>query len=164
MTGFDYVVITILLISVLLGVWRGFACEVLSLVGWPLAFVLSSVYADNLARFIPLQQEALGVTVAYVLVFVAVMIMWSMLVWMLTKLLKTVGLGEMDKVFGGLFGILRGGLVVLALLWLCGVTDMPEKPFWREAMMSRALEDVALLTKTWLPDSIAHRIHYRIRS
>ncbi len=164
MTGFDYVVITILLISVLLGVWRGFACEVLSLVGWPLAFVLSSVYADNLARFIPLQQEALSVTVAYVLVFVAVMIMWSMLVWMLTKLLKTVGLGEMDKVFGGLFGILRGGLVVLVLVWLCGVTDMPEKPYWREAMMSRALEDVALLTKTWLPDSIAQRIHYRIRS
>jgi membrane protein required for colicin V production len=164
MTGFDYVVIAILLVSVLLGVWRGFACEVLSLIGWPLAFVLSNIYSDNFAWLLPMKLEALRATAAYVLMFVAVLIMWGVLVWMLTKLLKTIGLGQMDRALGGLFGILRGGFVVLALAWLSGVTDMPEKPFWREAMMSKTLEDVALLTKSWLPEGIAQRIHYRIRS
>jgi len=164
MTGFDFAVIAILLISVLLGLWRGLVCEVLSLVGWPLAFVLSNIYADNFARLLPMKQETLRATAAYVLMFFAVLIMWGVLVWMLSKLLKSIGLGPMDRTLGGLFGVLRGGLVVLALVWLAGVTDIPEQLFWRKAMMSKTLEDAALLTKAWLPDSVAQRIHYRIRS
>ncbi len=163
MTGFDLAAVAILLISALLGWWRGLVCEVLSLVGWPLAFVLSNIYADNVARLLPMQQEALRATAAYALMFVAVLIMWGVLVWLLTKLLKTIGLGQMDKTLGGLFGILRGGMIMLALVWLSGVTDIPEKRFWREAMMSKTLEDAALLSKVWLPDNIAERIHYRAR-
>jgi membrane protein required for colicin V production len=164
MTGFDFALIAILLLSVLLGVWRGLVSEVLSLLGWPLAFVLSNLYADNIARFLPLQQEILRTTAAYVLMFVVVLIMWGVLVWMLSKFLKSLGLGQMDRAFGGLFGVVRGGLMVLALVWLAGVTDVPEKPYWREAMMSKTLEDIALLTKGWLPGNIAQRIHYRNRS
>ena len=164
MTGFDFAVIAILLLSLSLGLWRGLVCEVLSLVGWPLAFVLSNIYADTFARFLPIKQEALRVPAAYVLMFVVVLIMWGVLVWVLTKLLKTIGLDQVDRALGGLFGILRGGLVVLALVWASGVTAMPEKPFWREAMMSKTLEDAALLAKAWLPDSMAQRIHYRNRS
>jgi membrane protein required for colicin V production len=164
MTGFDFAVIAILLVSVLLGLWRGLAVEVLSLVGWPLAFVLSNLYSDNFARFLPLKQETLRTTAAYVLMIAVVLIAWGVLVWVLSKMLKSIGLGRMDRTLGGLFGIVRGGLVVLALVWLAGVTDIPEKPFWRKAMMSKALEDAALMTKAWLPDNIAQRIHYRIRS
>ena len=111
-----------------------------------------------------MKQETLRATAAYVLMFFAVLIMWGVLVWMLSKLLKSIGLGPMDRTLGGLFGVLRGGLVVLALVWLAGVTDIPEQLFWRKAMMSKTLEDAALLTKAWLPDSVAQRIHYRIRS
>jgi membrane protein required for colicin V production len=164
MTGFDHVVISVLLASVLIGVWRGLVTEVLSLLGWPIAFLLSNIYSDNFAWLVPMKQEALRATAAYVLMFVGVLVIWGVLVWILNRLLKTAGLGQMDRILGGLFGIVRGGLVVLALVWLSGVTDMPEKPVWREAMTSKALEDVALLTKGWLPESIAHRIHYRIRS
>jgi membrane protein required for colicin V production len=164
MTGFDYAVIAILLVSVLLGVWRGFASEVLSLVGWPLAFLLSNLYADNFAMLLPMKQDALRATAAYVLMFVGVLIVWAVLVWLLSKLLKSIGLGKMDRMLGGFFGVVRGVLVLLALMWLSGVSDIPEKPYWREAMMSKALEDVALLTKVWLPENIAQRIHYRNRS
>lgn len=164
MTGFDYTVIAILLVSVSLGLWRGLVCEALSLLGWPLAFVLSNLYADDLARFLPMKQEELRTTVAYVLMFVAVLVATGVLIWLLAKMLKTIGVGQMDKVLGGLFGVVRGGLAVLALVWLAGVTDMPGKPYWRGATMSKTLEDVALLSKGWLPDSIAQRIHYRNRS
>ena len=165
MTGFDFAVIAILLISVLLGLWRGLVCEVLSLVGWPLAFVLSNIYADNFARLLPMKQETLRATAAYVLMFFAVLIMWGVLVWMLSTLLKgdRIGAGRIER-WGGLFGVLRGGLVVLALVWLAGLTGIPEQPFWRKAMMSKTLEDAALLTKAWLPDSISQRIHYGIRN
>jgi membrane protein required for colicin V production len=163
MTGFDFAVIAILLVSLLFGLWRGLLYEVLSLLGWPLAFMLSNMYAEGFAQHMPIQHEMLRTAGAYALVFVAVMIVWGILVWGLTKLLRAIGLGRLDRMLGGLFGVLRGVLVVLAVVWLAGMTDIPERPFWRDAQMSRGAEDVALLTKAWLPENIAQHIHYRAR-
>jgi membrane protein required for colicin V production len=163
MTGFDFAVIAILLVSLLFGLWRGLFYEILSLLGWPLAFMLSNMYAEGFARHIPIQHETLRTIGSYALVFIAVMIVWSMLVWGVTKLLRAIGLGKIDRMLGGLFGIFRGLLVVLVVVWLAGMTDIPQRPFWRDAQMSRGAEDVALLTKTWLPDNISQRIQYRAR-
>ena len=164
MTGFDFAVMAILLVSLLFGLWRGLVYEVLSLMGWPVAFVLSKLFAGSVAPMMPGTQETMRVTLAYAVVFVAALIMWGMLAWLLSKVVKAVGLGWLDRVLGGLFGVLRGGLVILVLVWLAGMTAVPEQPFWRDAQMSKTAEDAALLTKVWLPDNIAQRVRYRIRS
>ena len=173
MTGLDFAVIGIFLVSMLLGLWRGLIYEVMVLLGWPLAFVLSRLFVDDLVAvlpsmietsFSPTMQDLSFAAVSYVLVFIAVLIAWSMLTKLLSKLMKAAGAGWIDRIWGGLFGMLRGGLVVLAMAWLFGLTSIPSYPFWREAMLGRTLEDAALTTKIWLPDIIAQRISYGIRS
>ena len=164
MTGFDFVVIGILLLSALLGVWRGLIHELMALLGWPFAFVLCKLFAGDLAPLLPLKQETARIVGAYALVFIAALIVWSVLTMLLAKLLKVVGSNWSDRLLGGLFGVLRGGMVLLVLVWMVGLTNYFEKPFWRDALTSKTLEDTALLTKSWLPDSISQRIHYGIRN
>ena len=164
MTGFDFAILTILLVSLLLGLWRGLIYEVLSLAGWPIAFMLSKLFVNSIMPLLPLQQEAMRIAVAYIVVFAAALIVWGVLVWLLVRLVKAVMLGWLDSVMGGLFGVLRGGLVILALVWLAGLTHIPDRPFWHNAHTSKIAEDVALLTKAWLPDNIAQRIRYGVRS
>ena len=164
MTEFDIAVAAILVVSLLLGLWRGFIHEVLSLLGWPIAFMLSNMYAVSIAQLIPLAQEMLRLMVVYVRMFVTVLVVWSVLVTLLTKLLKAIGSGWSDRLLGGLFGVVRGALIVLVLVWLAGMTAIPEQLFWREAQMSKVAEDFALLTKSWLPDNIAQQVRYGIRS
>ncbi len=164
MSGFDFAVAGILLVSLLFGLWRGLVYEVLSLLGWPVAFVLSKLFAGNVAPMLPIEQEHVRVAVAYAVIFIAALIVWGVLAWLLSRLVKAVGLGWLDRMLGGLFGLLGGGLGGLALGWLggrAGLTDIPKQPFWRTAQTSKAAEDVALLTRSWLPDNIASRIHYR---
>jgi len=164
MTGFDFAVMAILLVSLSLGLWRGLVYEALSLAGWPVAFMLSRLLAGEIAPMLPLMQEAARIALAYAVVFIAALVAWAVLVWLFAKLVRALGLGWLDRALGGLFGALRGVLVVLALVWLAGLTAIPEQPFWRAAQTSKAAEDVALLTKAWLPDSIAQRIRYGVRS
>lgn len=164
MTGFDYTVIGIMLVSLSLGIWRGLVYEVLSLLGWPLAFMLSRQFAGSIESMLPVTNETARIALAYVLVFVAALIVWGILVWLFCKLVKAVGLGAFDSLLGGLFGLLRGILIILILVWLAGTSSIPEQPFWREAMFSKSAEDVALLTKIWLPDNISPRIHYGNRN
>jgi len=164
MNGLDFVVIGILLFSLLVGLWRGLIYEVLSLLGWPIAIVLSKLSAASIAPLLPITQEEMRVTVAYALVFIAVLIVWAIVARLIAKLLKAIGSDWADRAMGGLFGVLRGGLVVLVLVWLAGLTHVPEQAFWRGSLTGKTLEDIAILTKAWLPDSMAQRIHYRIRS
>jgi len=163
MTSFDLAVSVIVLLSLLFGLWRGLVYEVLSLVGWPLAFVASRIFAINVLPLMPEMQEQVRVVSAYLVIFIVVLIVWSILVRLLSKSIKAVGLGSLDRILGGLFGILRGGLVVLVIAWLAGLSKLPEQPFWREAQTSRFVEDVALLTKVWLPGNVARRIRYGMR-
>lgn len=163
MTLFDLIVIAVLLVSLLLGVWRGLVYEVLSLIGWPLAWLSSKLFADHVAPLLPGKQEALRVVAAYASVFVATLIIWGVLVWLLSKLIKKAGLGGVDRTLGGLFGLVRGVLLVLVLVWLAGMTVLPEQPDWREAQFSKFAEQVAVLTKNCLPDQLAQRIHYGTR-
>lgn len=164
MTAFDFALIGIMSISVLIGLWRGVVYEVFSLLGWPLAFVLSKYCAPQLAAMLPVNTEATRTALAYALVFIAALLVWAMLVWLLSRLIKAVGLGLVDGLLGALFGVLRGVLVVLALVWMAGMTHLPEQGFWRDAKFSSVAEEMALLTKLWLPDNIAQRIRYRAQS
>ncbi|MFA6970407.1 MAG: CvpA family protein [Gallionella sp.] len=164
MTGFDYAVIGIMLLSLSLGLWRGLVYEVLSLLGWPLAFLLSRQFAGTLEPLLPVSQEAARVALAYALVFIAALICWGMLVWLFARLVRAAGLGVLDSLLGSLFGLLRGVLIILILVWLAGASSIPEQGFWRDAKFGKPAEDVALLTKAVLPDDIARRIHYRNRN
>ena len=161
MTEFDYAVIGIMLVSLLLGVWRGLVYEVLSLLGWPLAFIASRQFANGIEPLLPVTQEFFRVAMAYALIFIAVLIVWGILVWLFCKLIKAAGLGALDSLLGSLFGLLRGAVVILVLVWLAGMTRIPEQEFWRNAYSSEAIEKAAMLAKTVLPDDISRRIRYR---
>jgi membrane protein required for colicin V production len=160
MNGLDFVVIGILLLSMLLGLWRGLLYEILSLLGWPIAIILSKLSATSVAPLIPISQEEMRVTAAYALVFVVALIAWGIVARLIAKLLKAIGSDWADRAMGGLFGVMRGVLIVLVLVWMAGLTSVPEQPFWRGSLTGSTLEKIALPTKTWLPVSIAQRIHY----
>lgn len=163
MTEFDYALIGIVSVSVVVGLWRGAVYEVLSFVGWPVAFLVSRYVAPQLSSALPLESEQTRVALSYVAVFFMVLLLWAMLAWLLSKLTKATGLGLIDGVLGAVFGVARGLLVVLALVWMAGMTHIPEQRFWREARFSGTVEVMALKTKLWLPDMIAQRIVFRVR-
>jgi membrane protein required for colicin V production len=51
-------------------------------------------------------------------------------------------------------------LLVMLLVLLAGFTDLPKKPFWREAWSSKPLQSVALLAKDFLPVNLAKKVSY----
>jgi len=163
MTGVDFAVAGVLFVSVLFGFWRGLIYEVMALLGWPIAFLASKLFAGEFTSWWPAMQAPFRVAASYAVVFIVVLIAWAVLTRLVSKLIKVVGAAWVDRVLGGLFGIIRGVFVVLILVWVVGLTNFSEHKYWREAIISKSLEDVALLTKSWLPDIVAQRIHYENR-
>ena len=162
MTIVDIVVLAIIGISIALGVLRGLVREVLALVAWVAAFLLSNFLAPEAAKLLPqgMGSEEVRLLVSYVVVFIIVVVALSALAILASKLVKVVGLGASDRAVGGVFGLARGVLVVMILVLLAGLTSLPRQSAWRDAALRGALEAVAGHVKTWLPADLSKRIKY----
>ena len=162
MTSFDFVVLGIVGLSILLGIMRGGVKEILSLAAWVLAFVLAKTFADVAAGWMPaiISSPALRYLGGFILVFIVVMAVAMLLSLLLAESLKAAGLGAFDRFLGLVFGALRGVAIVLTLVLLAGLTALPKTELWQHALLAPALVKLAVMAQPWLPDSLVHYIHF----
>jgi membrane protein required for colicin V production len=160
MTSLDLIALGILALSSVLGLIRGLSREALSLLAWFVAFYAAKTFAPLLAPWLP-GVPALSHAAALVLIFVAVLIAASLLAAAVRGLVKLVGLGPYDSLLGGLFGAARGGLILLMLTLLAGLTALPKSKTWQASLIHGPLEQAAAKIKPWLPADLAALIQYR---
>ncbi len=162
MTWFDYAVIAIVGLSVLLAVIRGVVREIAALAGWAAALILSGLFAQDLAQWLPIAlSPALKAVIAYLMIFLGVLLLSGLAGVLLAKLFRAAGLGFTDRAVGALFGLVRGVLIVFVAVMLAGLTSLPREPFWREAVLSGPIETAVLAARPALPKDLAQRIRYR---
>lgn len=162
MTLFDYGVLGILGLSVLLSMLHGFLRETLSLAGWVTAFFIAKWYTLALAPLLPqaIPGESLRLLAAFLILFLVTLLVISLVAIVIAELFKKVGLGWLDRWLGALFGLLRGILVAGIIVFLGGLTSLPREPFWRNAMFSPPLEAMVTHALPWLPEGIAKHVKY----
>jgi membrane protein required for colicin V production len=162
MTAFDYTVLAVMVLSVLMGWWRGLVYEAVSFFSWIAAYVVARLFAEDAMVYLPhmLGSDTARLAAAFVALFLATLAAGSVLAWIPNKMIKSAGLARLDGSLGALFGLLRGMVVVVVLVLLAGMTDLPETPMWRDALMSGILQDIAIQTRILLPDELAQKIHY----
>lgn len=161
MNGLDLVILTVVGLSVLAGLIRGFIRESLSLAAWVVAFLGAKSLAPLVAPLIPVvESESIRLVVALVLAFVLILVVAGLSIKILTGLVKWAGLGAYDKLLGGFFGALRALLLVALGTLVAGLTALPKTDTWLKSVSHPYLESVALRLKPWLPDDLATHIQY----
>lgn len=162
MTIFDYVVLSIIGLSVFLGLLRGFVHEALAIIGWILAFYVAKTYVSMLAPLMPVEipSESLRLLAAFLILFLATLLITSLVAIVIATLLKKVGLGWFNRWLGMFFGFARGLVVVCILVMLAGLTEIPKDARWRNAMFSAPFEAAVQSCLPWLPESVSKYIRY----
>ena len=162
MTSFDYAVLAIVGLSILLSMMRGFLREVLSLAGWVAAFFVAKLYTLELAPLLPeaIPSQSLRLLAAFVILFLATLLVGSLLAIALSEVFKKIGLGWVDRWLGAVFGLARGVAIVGVLVLLAGLTSIPQDARWRNAMFSAPLEALVVSALPWLPQGVSSHIKY----
>ena len=130
--GFDWIVVVIVTLSAVISLWRGFSREALSLAGWVAAFVLANLFATRLSAFLggAIENPTGRYIVAWTLVFVAVLLLAGLAARLFARLVRASGLGVLDRILGSVFGMLRGLLIVIVLLFLLRQLVPPAEQQW----------------------------------
>ncbi len=158
---FDLFALALLLLSLLLGWWRGLIYEFLSLLGWVAAYWLAQYFAAYLSPVLPALIPALAewgeaahYALAFVLLIVLALIAANLLAWLLKTLTKMLGLGLLDRFFGALFGLLRAVLILLAITAVVHMTPLAQSAFWQGARVAPHLDAGLSITTPYLPAKI----------
>lgn len=162
MTIFDYLVLFVLICSIVISTLRGLVKEILSLLSWIVSFVVANAYSEDLATLLPdlIPGSTTRLIVAFVALFIGVRLLMALLTMAVDALVKAAGLTLADRGLGGLFGLGRGLVIVLAAVLLCGMTAIPQQPFWTEALFSPLAETAARTVKPFLPGDVARHVRF----
>lgn len=122
--------------SLAMGVWRGLVFEVLSLLVWAVAWVVAHAFGDEMAAasFWPVMAPVLRHALAWLLVFVLTLMAGRLVVWAVRQVLHKSPLAGLDRWLGGLFGLVRGALLLLIVVMLVGESPLAEREAWRQAL------------------------------
>ena len=147
-------------LSVLVGLWRGFVFEIVSLLGWLVAFVIANSAGPFLADFVPVASSPeVKLWIAYIVVFVVILITCTLLACMLRALVAATPLSFVDHLLGGVFGAARGVLVCVVVATLVMLSPYATSTTWKKShgalWLGLALEGL----KPVLPQSLNVHIH-----
>lgn len=135
MAALDWAFACVLLVSLAIGAWRGLVYEVLSVLGWIVAFVLAQWFAPQVSLWLPVKglAEPVRYAAAFVVVFIAAAFVAGLLAWLAKKLIDAVGLRPVDRTLGAAFGVVRGVVLVLAAAVVVHLTALKGEPWWTES-------------------------------
>lgn len=118
MNFFDWIIIAILIFFSVKGVFRGAAREIFSLLALGLASLLSWRYYILIVPFLQpyIDNEWVQKIIASVALFFPVYILINITGWLISKLLKKIELGAMDKMGGALVGAAKAYIVTCCII------------------------------------------------
>ena len=156
----DLALIAALLVSVLLGLWRGFVLEAMALAGWVVAYFAAQWLAPQWAPHLPVAESGsqLNFAAAFLAAFLAVLILWGLFSRGVRVLINATPLRALDRVLGAAFGAVRGVVLLLVLAVAVTMTPAAQSPEWHASQGAHWLAMTLQQLKPMLPEAISRHL------
>jgi len=156
----DWTLLALLAVSVLVGLWRGLVFELMSLVGWVVAYVAAQWYGPQVAAHLPigLPGSATNLGAGFALTFIGVLVGWTLLARLVRLLVHATPLTLIDRSLGAAFGLVRGGVLLLALATVVAFTPAAQSQPWQDSQGAAWLRVALQGIKPALPADVARHL------
>lgn len=164
MSTLDLVLAGIVLAFAGIGALRGWIAEALTLGVWLAAGLIAWLFAEEASPWFAqgiIGDEAGQRIMAFIALFVAAFMVFSVANFFLRKMVFNVGLNPWRRIFGALFGAVRGFIVAAIVVALAGLTRFPQQAWWTESRLAPPLQATALSLASHLPADLAGRFRNR---
>jgi membrane protein required for colicin V production len=139
---FDYCLVAIIFLSLLLGIKRGFLREIISLMTWIAAFFVAIIFASDVTVYLSqyMKSEFLASLTSFLSLFIVTLIVGAIINYIVTRLVQKAGLTVADRLFGAVFGGCRGVMIVLFVVFLLSNTDLQNSTWYQKSQLTYSLQ------------------------
>jgi membrane protein required for colicin V production len=156
----DWAQLAVLLVSVIVGLVRGLVFEVLSLLGWVAAYVAAQMMSPDVAPHLPVGApgSALNHGAAFAVVFVLALVAWMLMARLVRLLVHATPLTLIDRTLGGVFGLVRAMVLLLAVATVVSFTPAVRAGPWQASHGAAWLGVLLSGLKPVLPPALARHL------
>ena len=156
----DWVLLAVLLASIVVGLVRGLVFEVLSLLGWVAAYVAAQLFSGDLAPHLPIGAagSALNQGASFAITFLLALIVWMLLARLVRLLVHATPLTLIDRTLGGVFGLARALVLMLAVATVVSFTPAVRASSWQASHGAAWLGALLSGLKPVLPPAVARHL------
>ena len=155
MTVVDVIILFVICLSALFSLMRGFVKEAISLTTWIMAIWISTRLASRMAVILPdgIESEAVRLSVGFAILFIITLMIGALVNVLVTHFVKKTGLSGADRIFGILFGFLRGLLIIVVFVVVGSMTPLPQQEWWQSSNLLKRFEKLSYIVKPYIPES-----------
>lgn len=152
----DVAITTVVALSVVTGIFRGFVKELISLGVWVLAFWFAMTYSHIAGSWFEpyIADKTASTAVGFVLVLVATLIAGAIINGIISHILHRSGLSGIDRILGGGFGFVRGVFIVSLLMLVFKMTSLPVDEYRNKSVLYAQFDPLVDWLYTYTPDVI----------
>jgi membrane protein required for colicin V production len=151
-TGWDWFVLTVFVVSVGVGLIRGLVRTVFALAAWVVGLLGVPLASPFLISQLP---AAVPPAVVYVLVFLLLFVAVRMLGGLAARALRGAGLGGADRLLGAVVGTARALIIVLLVALGAHLAGLSKQPAWQLANTRPLLDALVGWAEPFLPERIS---------
>jgi membrane protein required for colicin V production len=156
LNGLDYTIISIIGLSTLISLVRGFVREALSLAVWVIAiffaFKFSTPFSDYLSSYIA--SETVRLAAAFATLLLSSLIIGGLMTHFLVLLMHKTGLSTTDRLLGVIFGLFRGILLVVILIFIGQFSQLKTQDWWKHSQLVPQFEPLVEQFEKLLPQTM----------
>jgi membrane protein required for colicin V production len=162
MNWVDLAIVSIVALSALVGLARGLVREALAVAMWACALLVAWAYFPQVEGYLRdwISAGSVRMATAFLTLVLLVLAAGSLFGHLLTRLVERSGLTGTDRLLGGLFGTVRGGLIVAMSVFLVSLTPLPEDAWWKDSALIGRFQALAERLLGDVPPEVAERIKY----
>ena len=162
MTLVDFGIVTIIAVLLVLGLIWGFVKIAIALGTWLAASTISFNFAPNLAASMltSIESPPMRLAAAMGILFVLTIMVGAVVSFLVRQFVSKTGLSGVDRVLGLVIGGSLGLLIVIALVFIAGLTNAPSYDWWQSSLLIERFETLAMSLQAYLPDDVAKYFSY----
>ena len=158
----DILILSMVGLSALISLYRGFVREALSMLVWFAAFWSAFSFSEALGELLKpyVINDTTRIILAFIGISLSVLIVGGFLNHAVGRLIKKAHFSGTDRLLGLVFGFVRGGAIAVLFVLIAGLTSMPEKGWWQEAQTLKVLENTAIYLVEFAPSELGRYFSY----
>jgi membrane protein required for colicin V production len=158
----DFGIILIITVLLVLGLIWGFVKIAIALGTWVAASTISFTFAPNLAASMlqSVESPAMRLSIAMAVLFILTIMLGALVSFLIRQVINKTGLSALDRVLGMVIGTSLGFIIVIALVFVAGLTAAPDYSWWGESLLINRFEALAVWLQGYLPDDVAKYFSY----
>ncbi len=153
----DFLILIVMGLSIILGYALGFWRSALSVLVWVVAFFVSMFMGPGMAGAFGayVSSPTMQLWLSYGVLFFVTMMIGMVARMILRVMLMTSRIGGTDRMFGALFGLIRGILIVTIFLWFTLLVGLNQSNFYTSSILGRYFEPLVHFISSEFPNATA---------